>query len=68
MRINRLEAVWPRTKAAAEPSTEGAAPSFREKAQGWERDLETLMAEHPKAAIAAATVAGIFLGWMVKRR
>lgn len=66
--LNRLESHWP---AAAEGSI--AAPpvdpaKIAAKADDWRKRLERLMGDHPQVTVVVAAVAGIALGWFVKRK
>lgn len=62
--VNRLERVWPRTIL----KTGHATTIWKDKARRWEKDVENFIVEHPKIAITAAAVVGLFVGWMVKRK
>lgn len=64
--INRLEPLWPR--ALADKANVGERTTWGDSAKSWEKSLESLMADHAKLALAAAAVAGLLLGWMVKRK
>lgn len=61
--INRLEQTWS-TRSAEDQSPEGIANKARE----WQSSAETYIRSHPQVALAAAAVAGLLLGWMIKRR
>ena len=67
MPVNRLETIWPQVEAA-EAQVEERKRSWRKKTRLWERGLESVLAEHPKMAIAAAAALGVALGWIVKRK
>jgi ElaB/YqjD/DUF883 family membrane-anchored ribosome-binding protein len=38
------------------------------RAAGLWRQVERLVVEHPKQSLAAAALAGVVLGWIIKRR
>ena len=65
--INRLESLWPRS-TATETEDGGKDATWSDTAKSWEENLETILRDHPKLAIAAATVVGLALGWLVKRK
>jgi hypothetical protein len=70
--INRLESIWPQAKTAdaglSPASIVGGEPTWSDSAKGLEANFETVLAKHPKLAIAAAAAAGLLLGWLVKRK
>jgi len=66
--INRLEdeSIWRRKATAGSRRLD--LQNWRDSAQEWEKRAEHAVIEHPQVVIAAAAVAGLLLGWMVKRR
>jgi len=42
--------------------------TWKSKARTFEKEVETLMGDHPRLALVAAATAGLLLGWMVKRK
>ena len=64
--INRLEPLWPRTNIGDAQARR--THNVERLGQVVGKDLEDLLADHPKLALAAAAVAGLLLGWMVKRK
>jgi ElaB/YqjD/DUF883 family membrane-anchored ribosome-binding protein len=65
--VNRLDSAWPPSESA-DTADEAQNTSWSEMAKAWEDNLKTLLADHPKLAIAAAAACGLAVGWLVKRR
>jgi len=65
--INRLGSLWP-SSMATETDDAGKEATWSDTAKSWEENVETILKDHPKLAIAAATAIGLALGWLVKRK
>lgn len=61
--INRLEQAWSKTQPNG-----GSPTGIKQRTQVWEANAESYVRAHPQVALAAAAVAGVLLGWMIKRR
>lgn len=62
--VNRLERAWTNPEA----NVGGQPVGIKTKARIWESDVEKFMGNHPQAALAVAAVAGLLLGWIIKRK
>jgi hypothetical protein len=52
----------------ASPRRTPTAPPRDAEGAGLWRQIEQLVVEHPKQCLAAAALAGVLLGWIIKRR
>jgi ElaB/YqjD/DUF883 family membrane-anchored ribosome-binding protein len=65
--VNRLEHVWSRPIDTGVDLQE-ETPSIKARARELERNAETFIGDHPRLSLGFAAVAGLVIGWMVKRR
>lgn len=57
---------------APPPPTPGAGgrvlPTNQERGGNWMHRVENILAKRPELAVGAAVVAGVVIGWLIKRR
>jgi hypothetical protein len=64
---NRLKQHWPQSDVDDASSDQGEATNYT-VSKDWTARLAHYLGQHPRVTLAAGAIAGVALGWIVKRK